>query len=298
MGRIAVIGSLNIDNVTYTNNLPIPGKTVQGNDFIVNLGGKGANQACAIKNLGGDVIFFGAKGKDKNGDLASTILHQSGLKFYLKRVDAPTGVSNIIINEDNAENMIICVGGANDCINKEDIDFWMPKILECEILICQLEIPTDAALYAIKRAKEAGLTTILNPAPYREFDKKMLCYVDYFIPNEHELCDFDNSKQTLFERCVLACEMGVKNVIVTLGENGSILYNPIDGSYKVEPYIVNAVDTTCAGDSYIGSFAYALSIGKDVKEAMKYASYCSALTVTKKGAIISLPHIEDIKYPI
>ena len=98
--RIAVIGSLNIDNVTYTKNPPTPGRTVRGEDFVTNLGGKGANQALAIKFLGGDSLFFGAKGKDANGDMASTILHSHGLKFYLKRVDAPTGVANIIINSN------------------------------------------------------------------------------------------------------------------------------------------------------------------------------------------------------
>ena len=297
MSKIAVIGSLTIDNVAYTSNVPTPGKTVIGDNFISNVGGKGANQACAIKFLGGDAIFFGAKGKDKNGEVASTALYESGLRFYLKRVDLPTGAANIIINEKSGENMIVCVPGANMSLIKDDVDFWMPKILECDILICQMEVPIDVILYAIKKAKEAGITTILNPAPYSDFDKKMLAYVDYFIPNEHELDDFDKEGFDLMDKAKKALDYGAKNVIVTLGEKGSILINN-ETSFIVEPYVVDAVDTTCAGDSYIGAFAYYLSLGREVKEAMDFASYCSSLTVTKKGAIISLPHIEDINYSV
>ena len=292
--KIAVIGSLNIDNVTYTNNPPIPGKTVFGEDFVSNLGGKGANQALAIKFLGGDSLYFGCKGKDHNGDIASTILHDYGLRFYLKRVDTPTGVSNIIINSKTGENSIICVPGANLCIDNNDVDIWMSKIQECGMLIAQLEVSIEPVLYAMKRAKEAGLITILNPAPYHDFDKKTMVYLDYFIPNEHELDDFAGDfKGGVIDKARLALSYGCKNVIVTLGEKGSILVNA-DGVFEVEPHKVNAIDTTGAGDSYIGAFAKALMDEKDVLEAMKFASYCSSLTVQKRGAIQSLPHLEDL----
>ena len=292
--RIAVIGSLNVDNVTYTNNPPTPGKTVFGESFVSNLGGKGANQALAIQFLGGDSIYFGCKGKDHNGDMASTVLHSYGLKFYLKRVDTATGVANIIINSSTAENSIICVPGANMCIKKDDIDFWMPKIKECEMLICQLEISIEPSIYALKRAKEEGLITILNPAPYHDFDKKNMVYLDYFIPNEHELDDFAGDfKGSVIDKAKLALSYGCKNVIVTLGEKGSLLVNN-DGVFEVKPHKVNAVDTTGAGDSYIGAFAKALMDDKTILEAMEFASYCSSLTVQKRGAIQSLPHLEDL----
>ena len=292
--RIAVIGSLNIDNVTYTNNPPTPGKTVFGESFVSNLGGKGANQALAIKFLGGDSLYFGCKGKDHNGDMASTILHDYGLKFYLKRVDTPTGVSNIIINTNTAENSIICVPGANLCIDNNDVDLWMSKIKECDMLICQLEVSIEPVLYALQRAKEAGLITILNPAPYHDFDKKYMRFLDYFVPNEHELDDFAGDfKGDAEAKAKLALSYGCKNVIVTLGEKGSLLVNE-KGTYKVNAHKVKAVDTTGAGDSYIGAFAKALIDGKDALEAMEFASYCSSLTVTKKGAIQSLPKLEDL----
>ena len=292
--RIAVIGSLNIDNVTYTKVPPAPGKTVFGETFVSNLGGKGANQALAIKFLGGDSIFFGAKGKDVNGDMASTILHEYGLKFYLKRVDSPTGVANIIVNTDTGENSIICVPGANLEVTEYDIDFWMPKIKECGLLICQLEVSINPSIYALKRAKEEGLITILNPAPYHDFDKKTMVYLDYFIPNEHELDDFAGDfKGSVIDKAKLALSYGCKNVIVTLGEKGSLLVNN-DGVFEVKPHKVKAIDTTGAGDSYIGAFAKALMDGKNVLEAMEFASYCSSLTVQKRGAIQSLPHLEDL----
>ena len=292
--RIAVIGSVNVDNVTYTKEPPTPGKTVFGESFVTNLGGKGANQVLAAQFLGGDSIFFGAKGKDSNGDFASTVLNSYGLKFYLKRVDAPTGVCNIIINTNTAENSIICVPGANQEITKEDVDFWMPKIKECGMLICQLEVSIEASLYALERAKEEGLITILNPAPYHDFDKKNMVYLDYFIPNEHELDDFAGDfKGDAIEKAKLAMSYGCKNVIVTLGNKGSVLVNK-DGVFNVKPHLVKAVDTTGAGDSYIGSFAKALMDGKTPVEAMEFASYCSSLTVQKRGAIISLPKLEDL----
>lgn len=292
--RIAVIGSLNIDNVTYTKNPPTPGRTVRGEDFVTNLGGKGANQALAIKFLGGDSLFFGAKGKDANGDMASTILHSHGLKFYLKRVDAPTGVANIIINSNTGENSIITVPGANSSIDKQDVDFWMPKIKECGMLITQLEIDSETSLYALKRAKEEGLITILNPAPYHDFDKKTMVYLDYFIPNEHELNDFvGDFNGSIIDKAKLALSYGCKNVIVTLGENGSMLANN-DGVFEIKAHKVKAVDTTGAGDSYIGAFAKALMDGKSIIDAMEFASYCSSLTVQKRGAVQSLPHLEDL----
>ena len=295
MKRIAVIGSLNIDNVTYTNNPPTPGKTVIGDDFIINIGGKGANQAMAIKYLEGDVLYFGSIGADSNGELAEKFLTQNGLAYKFKIANKPTGVSNIIINNKTAENSIICVPGANLSITIEDIDEWMKDIEKCEILIVQLEMNIDSIMYAIKRAKEAGLTTILNPAPYSDFDMKYMLYLDYFIPNDHELEDFYKGKDDILTMANKALSFGCKNVIVTLGEKGSLLVNK-EGSVHIDAYKVKAVDTTCAGDSYIGSFSKALADDLDVVSAMKFASYCSSLTVQKRGAIISLPKLDEINY--
>lgn len=295
LDRIAVIGSLNVDNVTYTNNPHAPGKTVFGNNFMSNVGGKGANQAIAVKFLGGDAIFFGARGKDSNGDFASKFLSDNGLRFYLKRVDISTGVSNIIINENNGENSIICVPGANLSLVKDDVDFWMPKIKECKILITQLETSIEPVLYALEKAKNEGLITILNPAPFHEFDMKTMRFLDYFIPNEHELNDYVKGDEDVETKAKKLLEFGCKNVIVTLGEKGSVLVNK-DGVNYVGAHKVKAIDTTGAGDSYIGAFAKALLDGKDTVEAMKFASYCSSLTVQKRGAIISLPKLEDLNY--
>ena len=178
-------------------------------------------------------------------------------------------------------------------IEKEDIDLWMSKISECEILVVQMETNVESVMYAIKRAKEAGLTTIVNPAPYHDFNKKTLCYVDYFIPNEHELDDFAGKDGDIYSKAKKALEYGAKNVIVTLGEEGSILINEKD-TITVDAHKVDAVDTTGAGDSYIGAFVASLLKGKSVKEAMEFASLCSSYTVRKKGAIVSLPKLADL----
>ncbi len=293
MKKILVIGSISIDNVTYTSVLPEPGTTVYGESFLSNIGGKGANQACAIHFLNGDVEFYGSVGDDDNGKRVQNFLKNVGLRANLKISKQNTGVASITIETQNAENRIVIVPGSNMDITKKDID--KIDFLKFDFLLLQLENPVDTICYAMKKAKEHGLTVILNPAPYHEVPSIAFKDIDFFIPNEHELEYFTpNIKGDFKERAEYLIKQGIKRVIVTLGEKGS-LYVDEKQSFTVAPHKVNAIDTTGAGDSYCGAFLTALSEGKDVKEAMEFASKVSSIAVTRKGAIASLPLRSEIK---
>lgn len=292
MKKILVIGSISIDNVTYTSVLPEPGTTVYGESFLSNIGGKGANQACAIHFLKGDVEFYGAIGDDDNGKRVQNFLKSVGLAANLKISKQNTGVASITIETQNAENRIVIVPGSNMDITREDID--KIDFSKFDLLLLQLENPVDTIVYAMKKAKANGLTVVLNPAPYHEVPSSAFKYIDFFIPNEHELEYFtENIKGDFKTRAEHLINQGIKRVIVTLGEKGS-LYVDEKESYLVEPHKVNAIDTTGAGDSYCGAFVTALSKGEDIKSAMEFASKVSSITVTRKGAIASLPKLEEI----
>ncbi len=291
--KILVIGSISIDNTIFTKQLPSAGTTTVADSFFQNIGGKGANQACASLFLGGDVSFIGAIGKDHNGDLVESFLKEQGLNFRLKRSDAPTGIAFIILEEQTAENRILIVQGANVDLTKEDIDKNLDLFTEGDILLTQFENDMDTVSYVIKKAYEKHMLVVVNPAPIKELKEEYYQYIDYLVPNEHELEALSKKTDILLGAKELLSR-GAKNVIVTLGEKGSVFINK-DEYIKIEPHKVNAVDTTAAGDSYLGALVTKLSEGKDIKEAMEFASKCSSLTVTKKGAIISLPHLADLK---
>lgn len=294
MDKILVIGSISVDNVTYTKVLPQPGTTVIGENFLSNIGGKGANQACAATFLGSDVFFFGAVGKDENGNRIVSFLREQGLKGSIKRSSQPTGIASITLDTSNSENRIVIVPGANMDLIHQDVEYALNKS-QANILLIQLENPAETVCFALKRAKEMGLTTILNPAPYHELPEDVFPFIDYFVPNEHELDSFVQGDSLTYEekaKCVI--RLGCKNVIVTLGDKGSLWVNA-QKSLSILPHPVQAVDTTAAGDSFLGAFVTALSQHKEVIDALNFASLCSSFTVTKKGAIASLPKLEDIE---
>ena len=294
MKNVLVIGSISIDNTVFTQKLPSAGTTTVADSYFCNIGGKGANQACAAHFLGADVHFIGAVGKDSNGDQVINFLKQEGLKARIKRSDKPTGVAFIILEEQNAENRILIVQGANTDLTKEDINDNLDLFNEGDILLTQFENSMDTVEYIIKTAKEKGMTVIVNPAPIKEFNEKYDSFVDILVPNEHELEALTKTSD-VEKGCQLLLEKGVKNVIVTLGEKGSFFMSP-NTHFEVAPHKVNAVDTTAAGDSYLGALVTKLSSGSDIKEAMEFASLCSSKTVTKKGAIVSLPHLDELRY--
>ena len=295
MSKIIVFGSINIDNVVYTRNLPQPGVTVEGDSFISNIGGKGANQACATHFLGSDVTFFGSVGKDDNGRRVKEFFDSIKLPYFLIESEKSTGTAMIIIDENTAENRILCVPGANFDVKKSDIDKMLPMINKGDIFLTQLESDQETIVYAIKKAKKKGAIVVLNPAPARRnLPNAVYPNIDFFIPNEHEIDTYAPAICSYEEKARMLIDKGVKNVVITLGENGSLLVNK-DMSKLIAPHKVKAIDTTAAGDSYCGALVNALSEGKDIISALEFASKCSSITVTRKGAINSLPHKEDLQ---
>lgn len=290
--KILVIGSISIDNTIFTKQLPSAGTTTVADSYFHNIGGKGANQACASMFLGGEVSFIGAVGKDHNGDMIESFLKEQGLHARLKRSDKPTGIAFIILEEETAENRILIVQGANTDLTIEDIDKNIDLFTEGDILLTQFENNMDTVAHVIKKAHEKHMLVVVNPAPIKELDVEYYQYIDYLVPNEHELEALSGKTDILLGAKELLSR-GAKNVIVTLGEKGSVFINK-DEYIKVEPHKVDAVDTTAAGDSYLGALVTKLSEGKNIKEAMEFASLCSSKTVTKKGAIVSLPHLADL----
>jgi len=290
--KILVIGSISIDNTIFTKQLPSAGTTTVADSYFQNIGGKGANQACASLFLGGDVSFIGAIGKDHNGDMVEKFLKEQGLHARLKRSEKPTGIAFIILEEENAENRILIIQGANTDLQIEDIDKNLDLFTEGDILLTQFENDMETVSYVIKKAYEKHMLVVVNPAPIKELKEEYYQYIDYLVPNEHELEALSHKTDILLAAKELLSR-GAKNVIVTLGEKGSVLINK-DEYIKVEPHKVDAVDTTAAGDSYLGALVTKLAEGKENKGAMEFASLCSSKTVTKKGAIVSLPHLDEL----
>ena len=292
--KILVVGSVNIDQTIFTNELPSLGKTLHGESFIKGIGGKGANQAVAAHYLGADVSFFGAIGDDDEGRYISSFFERIGLKSVVKTSKLHTGMAFINTYVKTGENQILVVRGANSDVNIRDIDNIDQTIKKSQILLTQLETPVEVVSHLMKKAKEYGLLTILNPAPYHDLPGDIYPYIDYLVPNEHELNELVKEDIPLEDKIGALLNRGVKNVIVTLGEKGSILVNKQE-SIQVDAHPVKAIDTTAAGDSYLGALVTALSENKDIKQAMEFASKCSSITVTRKGAIASLPKREEIK---
>ena len=291
--HIVVIGSIAIDNTIFTQALPTAGTTTIADSYFQNIGGKGANQACAALFLGSEVSFIGAVGNDANGEAAKKFLNANGLETRMKVSEKPTGVAFIILEEKTAENRILIVQGANNDLQIEDIKQNEDLFKEGDILLTQFECPISTIEYTIKKGKEKGMLVVVNPAPIKKVDESVYPYIDYLVPNEHELEALSGESDPVKGAKILLAK-GAKNVIVTLGKKGSVLVNN-EEAIDIAPYIVDAVDTTAAGDSYLGAFVNKISEGKSVIEAMEFASRCSSITVTRKGAIVALPHKEDLK---
>ena len=297
MKKILVIGSLNMDLVTMSERHPKLGETIIGKSFFQIPGGKGGNQAVAVSKLGGDVTMFGCVGKDSYGDILIEELKKNDVNIdCVKKVKKNTGIATIVVDE-NADNTIIVVPGANFEISTDDIDKNIELIKEADIVLLQLEIPIDVVEYILKKSKEYNKITILNPAPAEKLSVDIIKNVDYLVPNETELellsgMPADSEEEVLVASKKLM-DMGVKNLIVTMGKNGSIFVGE-DKVVKVGIHKVKAVDPTAAGDSFIGGVIRMLAEGKKIEEAMEFGARVGAITVTKEGAQSSLPTWDEV----
>ena len=300
MKNIVVIGSSNTDMVVKTSHLPVPGETVLGGDFFMNAGGKGANQAVAAARYGNRVVFVAKTGNDLFGEQVRKSMKEDGIVTDYVFIDEehPSGVALITIDQ-KAENCIVVAGGANMYLKPEDIDKAKEEILGGDVVLMQLETPIETVEYAAKMAAEAGVKVILNPAPApaEPLSKELISNLYLITPNRSEasrLTGIEVTDLASAQRAALALyDMGAKNVIVTLGSEGSLVY---DGHMmmRVEAIKVEAVDTTAAGDTYNGVLASVIAEGKSLIDAVHEANVAGAISVTRMGAQPAAPTREEI----
>lgn len=291
MNNILVIGSINMDIVIYTDKIPKIGETRQGKQFMTNGGGKGANQATAAAKLGANVKMIGCIGNDLYGDIMLNLFKEYNVGTDgVSKIDSSTGTA--VITVCNGDNSIIVCGGANMKVTPELIDNNIDLIKWADYCIFQFEIPQETVLYAAKKAKELGKKVIVNPAPIQDFPEELYKYTDILIPNRIECetllhTELDDGKK--LENAILHIkEKGVETVIITLGSEGCI-YNDGDTIKRQAAIKTAAIDTTGAGDCFIGGFTSGIGSGKDIEEAIEFASYASSIAVGRQGAAKSLP---------
>lgn len=296
MNQILVVGSLNADLVVRAPRFPQPGETISGDDLNIFPGGKGANQAVAAARLGANVSMLGRVGKDNFGDFLLENLKQNKVDSTLiQRDDSSTGTA-IIIVDSSGQNSIVLSSGANGNVSIADVDNI--PFANYQLLLLQLEIPLPTVLRAAQRAKESNTRVVLNPAPAKELPDELIALADFIIPNETELSLLTKQKVSDIASAESAARnllgRGAKHVIVTLGGKGALIVNT-ETCKQVDTYLVNVVDTTAAGDAFIGGFATSLLENKSLEEAVRFGCACGALAVTKFGAQPSLPTKEEVE---
>jgi ribokinase len=289
---IAVVGSAMMDLTAYADVLPEPGQTLAGQLFTTGFGGKGANQAVMAAHCGAEVHFIGKLGNDVFGNAIADNFVKVGIDSqYVGRSDTPNGVAHIWV-DGNGENRIIIIPGANHEIEIAKAVEAINSISDLSVVVAQCEIKQEVTLAAFKAAKARGCTTILNPAPYQEISAELLALCDWIIPNETEFRELHGELPTSDE--TLKSFRPGKNSIVTLGSQGAVYISPDGHLTKVGAPKVTAVDTTGAGDAFVGTFAYSLASGKDPVAAMTLGIKVASLSVTRKGAQSSYPDQAEI----
>ncbi len=298
MSRILVIGSSNTDMVIKTEKLPAPGETILGGTFLMNPGGKGANQAVAAARLGGKVTFITKRGNDLFGNQAVGLLMREGIdtQYIVKDLELPSGVALITV-DSLGENSIVVAPGSNGNLTEDDIPSAIFENTKFDILLLQLEIPMNTVEYSAIAASVQGVKVILNPAPACKLPDRLLQNTWLITPNETEAETITGMEITdissAYRAAVLIQEKGVKNVIITLGEMGAYIkssnFTGLVPGIKVTP-----VDTTAAGDVFNGALAVAISEGKDLQEAVVFANKAAAISVTRMGAQASAPYRSEV----
>jgi len=296
--KITVIGSLNYDVILKIPRLPFKGETLTANGAAFSAGGKGANQAVQAAKLKTPTYMVGCVGTDASADFLVNTAKEYGVNVdYIRKVPGSSGMGVINAVEDGSVYACI-VRGANFEVTKEDVDNAMPILKESGVCILQNEIPVEIIAYAIDKAKEAGCIVVLNAAPAIELPEECLSKVDILVVNEveaefycHEKIDSVEKAKTEIKKMA---EKYNNNVIFTLGKDGAVAYEK--GTIEFIPAMkVDAIETTGAGDSYIGAVSHSIIEGKSLIEACKFATKCSAITVCRMGAQPSMPTLEDVE---
>lgn len=297
MKKIFVVGSANTDMVVKSAKLPLPGETLLGGTFFMNAGGKGANQAVAAARLGGNVTMVAKVGNDIFGKQTTDGLQKENIHTDFVFVDevAPSGTALIMVN-DEGENSIVVAPGANANLLPADIE-KVKSITEAEIILMQLEIPVETIASVIKNAKANHQNVILNPAPAQKLDDELLESLFLITPNETEASLLTGIKVDDEVTASLAARIflnkGVQNVIITLGSKGAYFQNN-KLSLKIDAPVIEAVDTTAAGDTFSGALAVAITEKMEWKKAIQFAVKAASISVTRLGAQSSLPYRNEI----
>ena len=296
--KIIVVGSANMDMVVKATHIPQPGETVLGGSFLMNPGGKGANQAVAVARLGGDVTFIGKIGDDIFGQQSRQLFQKEGIDTRGLLVDGntPSGIALITVDE-RGENSIVVAPGANAFLKPKDVEEVLDHYPDSKILLVQLEIPMQTVEHAVRLARDRGMQVILNPAPADRSVSGMFHGIDVITPNASEaemlsgitIVDVNSARQAAES----IYQQGVKHVIITLGKDGAVLLE--DGVFHHIPAMgVEVVDTTAAGDVFNGALAVAVCEGKAWKDAVVFACQAASIAVTRMGAQSSIPFRNEV----
>ena len=285
--RIAVIGSANIDLTTFTSQFPKPGETLFAEKFDLGFGGKGANQAVAARLCGAEVFMVARVGSDLFGPATIENFRKQGIDTtYVKQVEGlSSGVAPIFV-EPSGQNRILVVKGANDALRPAHVDEAAETLKTADCIVLQFEIPLETVYYTVAFARKHGIRCIVNPAPAQPVEMGAIRELDYFIPNEGEAETIGGSPVKTLEdakSCAAKfCGHGIRRVIITLGANGSLLASQ-SGCRHIAPFAVKSIDSTGAGDAFIGSFAVFLAEGLAEEEALRRANLYAALSTTGVG---------------
>ena len=293
-----VLGSLNADALYLVHNFPNVGETIHSYDYMPMLGGKGGNQAAAIARLGGSVAMAGRVGNDVFGPRSIENLRNQGVDTQTIIIDEklPTGTATGIVSDDG-KNIIVVSSGANGQILKQDVDKLQPLFDQAKFLILQFEIPIDTVVYALEKANEHPIKVILNPAPAYDLPRESYKKIHCLIPNEKEAALITSIEVTDLTSAEKAgrrlADWGVRNTIITLGDNGALLVTKNKTSH-FPAVSVNAIDPTACGDAFVGGFAIGLGKGYPIENAIEYANCAGAMAATRFGAQPSLPYAQEV----
>jgi ribokinase len=285
--RVGVVGSANIDLTTFAERFPKPGETIFGQKFDLGFGGKGANQAVAARLCGADVFMVARVGTDLFGPATIENFTKLGIDAnHVKQVEGlSSGVAPIFV-EPNGQNRILVVKGANDALKPADVDAAADMLKTVDCIVLQFEIPLETVYYAVAFARKLNIRCILNPAPGQAVDMRSLSDLDYFVPNESEAETITGMPVRNVDEAGLCAQKlvadGIRRVIITLGAKGSFLAGRDTGTH-VPPFEVESVDSTGAGDAFIGSFAVFLAEGMTELDAVRHANLYAGLSTTGVG---------------
>lgn len=299
-GHIAILGIFVADATFRTDRLPQMGETVIGESVALSPGGKGSNQSVAVARLGADVRFISKVGRDAFADLGFAVWADAGVEPMVARSErTATGAASVMVNAATGENAIVVCPGAAFELSEADVDAAADAIRSAAVFVTQLEQPVEAAMRGLAIAREAGVTTVLNPAPAAPVRERMLGLCDYVTPNETEASAMTGLPVGSEDEARAAAralrERGASAVVITLGAEGALFDGP-GGGHLVPAFRAGpVVETTGAGDAFNGAFAVALAEGREPGQAVRFGCAAAGLSVTRPGTALSMPHRAEVE---